>query len=377
MATSAPFEDPMAPSPDGGAPADADDTRTLRTSKSQWVCHSLSVQIGDEPEKDVHVYYPKNGGGVPLFDLVRVAMVLCCVEKTTAQPAVSYFFKTRSDLELQDTVSIGTGRCGTYSIVEKLIDELNCGRLCTRWYNGRPPPSSMSGGRNATADIILARQNFLKSKLKEFIAHQCVEILPTDTAASSNHTSDSFLSESMMLVQFWKDVDPSQKAEYEGAIERFFAHPHVAATYGRMEACEHDWKTEELNIMCDTRTEAATPIGYVYAARNALFGHLLKIGATMFTPEKRLRELSSTGVPEPFELVAFIQSTNPFALEKAIHRHFGKVRTYGRRKEFFTLTCDELIVYFKSLGGHAASSSAASKKRKTPAQSTSSTEDEA
>ena len=99
MATSAPFEDPMAPSPDGGAPADADDTHTLRTRKSQWVCRSLSTQIEDEPERVVHAYYPKNGGGVPLFDLVRVAMVLCCVEKGTAQAAVSSFFKTQPDIE--------------------------------------------------------------------------------------------------------------------------------------------------------------------------------------------------------------------------------------------------------------------------------------
>ena len=99
MATSAPFEDPMAPPPDGGAPADADDARTLRTSKSQWACHSLPVQIGDEPEKDVYAYYPKNGGCVPLFDLVRVAMVLCCVEKGTARTAVSTFFKTHPDIE--------------------------------------------------------------------------------------------------------------------------------------------------------------------------------------------------------------------------------------------------------------------------------------
>ena len=111
MATSAPFENPglvntslMPPPPDGGAPpgnapTDANNTQKLRTSKSQWVCHSLTVQIGDEPEKDVHVYYPKTGGGVPVFDLVRVAMVLCCVEKTTAQPAVSYFFKTHPAFE--------------------------------------------------------------------------------------------------------------------------------------------------------------------------------------------------------------------------------------------------------------------------------------
>ena len=106
MATSAPFENPvlentslMPPPPDGGAPPDANGTQRLRTSKSQWVCHSLPVQIGDEPEKDVHAYYSKNGGSVPLFDLVRVAMVLCCVEKGTAQTAVSAFFKTHTDVE--------------------------------------------------------------------------------------------------------------------------------------------------------------------------------------------------------------------------------------------------------------------------------------
>ena len=112
MATSAPFENSglvntslMPPPPDGGTPPDAgtppvaDGTQRIRSSKSQWVCHSLPVQIGDEPEKDVHVYYSKHGGGAPLFDLVRVAMVLCCVEKGTARTAVCVFFKTHADVE--------------------------------------------------------------------------------------------------------------------------------------------------------------------------------------------------------------------------------------------------------------------------------------
>ena len=59
---------------------------------------------------------------------------------------------------------------------------------------------------------------------------------------------------------------------------------------------------------------------------------------------------------------------NPFALEKSIHRHFADVRKYGRRKEFFTLTREAAIAYFKPLGGHDASErpppSAPSNKRK-------------
>ena len=64
-------------------------------------------------------------------------------------------------------------------MVEKLIDELNSGRLCTRWYAGQQLPD-----RQTPSDIILDRQNFLKKHLKEFIAHQRIETLPTNAAAS-------------------------------------------------------------------------------------------------------------------------------------------------------------------------------------------------
>ena len=60
-----------------------------------------------------------------------------------------------------------------------MIDELNSGRLCTRWYAGQQLPD-----RQTPSDIILDRQNFLKKHLKEFIAHQRIETLPTNAAAS-------------------------------------------------------------------------------------------------------------------------------------------------------------------------------------------------
>ena len=69
----------------------------------------------------------------------------------------------------------------------------------------------------------------------------------------------------------------------------------------------------------------------------------------MRTPAIRLRELSGTGIPEPFELVAVLPCTNPVVMEREIHTHFAEVRKYGKKKEFFTLTRETVAVYFDSL----------------------------
>ena len=94
-------------------------------------------------------------------------------------------------------------------------------------------------------------------------------------------------------------------------------------------------------------------MGYVYAAQNPLFHGLIKIGATMRTPQIRVKELSGTGVPEPFELVAYLPSTNPFMLERELHAHFATLRKYGRKKEFFSLTVDEVVAHFERMAPRA------------------------
>ena len=194
------------------------------------------------------------------------------------------------------------------------------------------------------------------------------------TGASEESDIEAYLESDEDLntvpTRFWTDLAQTQSAAYEGAVERFFRHPHIEAVYARMAAFEQDEMQSELAFMCDAFTQGFQPLGYVYVAWNALFGHLLKIGFTMRTPALRLRELSGAGVPEPFELVAYVQSPNPFALEQSIHSHFAEVRKYGRRKEFFTLTREAAIAYFKTLGGHDAAErpppAAPSKKRKAP-----------
>ena len=162
------------------------------------------------------------------------------------------------------------------------------------------------------------------------------------------------------------DTDAYEETDDEDAVERLFQSP----IYTRMSAAEHDAMHAELAFMCDACIQGYQVFGYVYVARNALFGHLLKLGATMRTPARLLRELSGASAPEPFELVAYAQSPNPFALERTIRAHFAEVRTYGRRREFFALTREAAVAYFKSLGGQDAAErappAAASHKRKAP-----------
>ena len=53
-------------------------------------------------------------------------------------------------------------------------------------------------------------------------------------------------------------------------------------------------------------TEQAIRVGYVYIMTNPAMPGLVKIGSTTLLPDERARQLSSsTGVPRPFQVVAF------------------------------------------------------------------------
>ena len=83
---------------------------------------------------------------------------------------------------------------------------------------------------------------------------------------------------------------------------------------------------------------------------------MCKIGATTRTPEVRIRDLSRTSVPEPFQLVAAFPCWEPFQVEKLIHAHFAAARKYGRRNEFFELQRSVAIEYFAHLAKTAGAS---------------------
>lgn len=69
---------------------------------------------------------------------------------------------------------------------------------------------------------------------------------------------------------------------------------------------------------------------------------LVKIGRTAGTIETRLRQLSATGVPQPFQVVATFQVTEPDTCEKSIHDTLASYRP-NKNREFFNGPVHKLI----------------------------------
>jgi T5orf172 domain len=77
--------------------------------------------------------------------------------------------------------------------------------------------------------------------------------------------------------------------------------------------------------------------GYVYIMTNSSMPGLVKIGSTNFQPDERARQLSTTGVPRPFQVVAFQRFENELRAEKELHAMFSQHRVHSRR-EFFEIS---------------------------------------
>jgi len=135
----------------------------------------------------------------------------------------------------------------------------------------------------------------------------------------------------------------------------------------------NEMSSKDFDFYNQDQTINASALGFAYAAWNEYFPSMVKIGATRkSSPYMRLKELSGTGVPGKFELVACIQTSTPFQVEKIIHNHFNEHRTFGKRKEFFEVDRDEVVAYFNQLATSLHSDeplpSGQSKKRKASAQ---------
>ena len=155
--------------------------------------------------------------------------------------------------------------------------------------------------------------------------------------------------ESVELISYWPNKSKCSTEEFENAVECYFSRPEIVAVKERMEVMEDAWLSESILNIEKAVNDQTPVVGYVYALWNPLFADLLKIGATLRTPEIRARELSGTGMPEPFEVVAKLQCRNPFSMERAIHMHYANVRKYGKKKEFFMAEVDDVNQYFDSL----------------------------
>ena len=82
--------------------------------------------------------------------------------------------------------------------------------------------------------------------------------------------------------------------------------------------------------------------GYLYVLANPAMPGLLKIGHTSTSPEERVRQLSTTGVPALFEIQAsFLVVDAPF-VERRVHEHFEECR-FASNREFFAVSLLEVL----------------------------------
>ncbi len=98
-----------------------------------------------------------------------------------------------------------------------------------------------------------------------------------------------------------------------------------------------------------------TKSGYVYVISNlGSFGeNVYKIGMTRrLEPTDRVKELGDASVPFEFDVHAMFYTEDAPRLENEFHRHFGekRVNLVNNRKEFFTVSLDEIDAFVKQRG---------------------------
>lgn len=90
--------------------------------------------------------------------------------------------------------------------------------------------------------------------------------------------------------------------------------------------------------------------GFVYCMANEAMPNLYKIGYTTKTPMARAEELSSSsGVPEPFEVLFYLETKNPAQVEAKIHHYLKQFRVNPSR-EFFKMPDCMILRAMQELG---------------------------
>ena len=95
--------------------------------------------------------------------------------------------------------------------------------------------------------------------------------------------------------------------------------------------------------------EAHSKAGWLYVISSPSLPGLTKIGCTRrLNPSIRIKELSSSSLPEPFHAHCFVFSDDCFELENNIHKYFDKERVNSDR-EFFRIEPKEAIDVLKEI----------------------------
>ena len=95
--------------------------------------------------------------------------------------------------------------------------------------------------------------------------------------------------------------------------------------------------------------ESHSKAGWLYVISSPSLPGLVKLGATRrLNPTIRVKELSSSSLPEPFKAHCFVFSDDCFELENNIHKYFDKERVNPDR-EFFRIEPKEAIDVLKEV----------------------------
>lgn len=95
--------------------------------------------------------------------------------------------------------------------------------------------------------------------------------------------------------------------------------------------------------------ESHSKAGWLYVISSPSLPGLVKLGCTRrLNPALRVRELSSSSLPEPFKAHCFVFSDDCFELENNIHKYFDKERVNPDR-EFFRIEPKEAIDVLKEI----------------------------
>jgi hypothetical protein len=91
--------------------------------------------------------------------------------------------------------------------------------------------------------------------------------------------------------------------------------------------------------------------GYIYCLSNESMPGLLKIGRTMRTPEERVKELYSTGVPTPFKIEFAKKVADVVQKERFLHILLGKYTLRIPSREFFKTDTATVKEFFDLMDG--------------------------
>lgn len=95
--------------------------------------------------------------------------------------------------------------------------------------------------------------------------------------------------------------------------------------------------------------ESHSKAGWLYVISSPSLPGLVKLGATRrLNPTIRVKELSSSSLPEPFKAHCFVFSDDCFELENNIHKYFDKERVNPDR-EFFRIEPKDVIDVLKEI----------------------------